>query len=470
MPVTTTRPLPWPQPRISSTARANGSAIGPSRRVARASSAAASVRTSAAGCRRSCFAIALIAAASSAFDVNSLRAVTGSGFRQAPVSAPLFLSSSLTAALPRTMEKERSIPLKRNTIVLFAVLFILAIFAWAGWANWEYRQQAAEKLLASAAKGELVPDPASGVPKYKSPFMGKPAPAFALEDLSGKKVSLASYKGKAVLINFWATWCGPCKIETPWLIELRNKYAGQGFEILGISTEGDDLKKDDKAGWAKDKAAIAKFVAAGEGAVPDPRRWRQPQPGLRRPRRHAHLLLRRPQGNRRRRADGPNLGERHRVQYQEGARELVSRTCFAGSFRAFLQTSPALKGHGFSRADRDLERMWALAAEGISEPATNLIEVFSKLHSGEMNRGSIPMLEIMKIDSIHSRRGPRPGHAARSQPELRPKAAPSSRTTPSSICFPSRSPFPPAKRARSTCTSASRQACTSTPTHPAKTI
>jgi thiol-disulfide isomerase/thioredoxin len=159
------------------------------------------------------------------------------------------------------MEKERSIPLKRNTIVLFVVLFILAIFGWAGWANWEYRQQSAEKLLASAAKGELVPDVATGALKYSSPFMGKPAPAFVLEDLNGKKVSLESYKGKAVLINFWATWCGPCKIETPWLIELRNKYAGQGFEILGISTEGDDLAKDDKAGWAKDKAAIAKFVA-----------------------------------------------------------------------------------------------------------------------------------------------------------------------------------------------------------------
>jgi cytochrome c biogenesis protein CcmG/thiol:disulfide interchange protein DsbE len=158
--------------------------------------------------------------------------------------------------------------LKRNTVVLFAVLFILAIFGWAGWANWEYRQQAAEKLLASAAKGELVPDANGGMPKYLSPFMDKTAAAFTLEDLSGRKVSLDSYKGKAVLINFWATWCGPCKIETPWLIELRNKYASQGFEILGISTEGDDLNKDDKAGWAKDKAAIAKFVS--EEKVPYP--------------------------------------------------------------------------------------------------------------------------------------------------------------------------------------------------------
>jgi thiol-disulfide isomerase/thioredoxin len=149
---------------------------------------------------------------------------------------------------------------KRNTIVLTVVLFILAIFAWAGWANWKYRQQAAERRLASAAKGELVADASGNTPQYVSPLKGKPAPDFTLQDLSGKKVSLADFKGKAVLINFWATWCGPCKVETPWLIELRNQYAAKGFEVLGISTEGDDLKPGDKEGWAKDKAAIAKFV------------------------------------------------------------------------------------------------------------------------------------------------------------------------------------------------------------------
>jgi len=149
---------------------------------------------------------------------------------------------------------------KRNTIVLSVVLFILAIFAWAGWANWKYRQQAAEKRLASAAKGELVADASGNVPQYVSPLKGKPAPDFTLQDLSGKKVSLADFKGKALLINFWATWCGPCKVETPWLVELRNQYAAKGFEVLGISAEGDDLQPSDKEGWAKDKAAIAKFV------------------------------------------------------------------------------------------------------------------------------------------------------------------------------------------------------------------
>jgi cytochrome c biogenesis protein CcmG/thiol:disulfide interchange protein DsbE len=137
----------------------------------------------------------------------------------------------------------------------------LAAFAWAGWANWEYRKQAAEKRLASAAKAELVADGSGSgdLPHFVSPLMSHPAPDFTLEDLSGKKVSLASYRGKAVLINFWATWCGPCKIETPWLVELRNQYASKGFEILGVSL--DDLDPDDKREFAQEKRDIAKFAA-----------------------------------------------------------------------------------------------------------------------------------------------------------------------------------------------------------------
>jgi cytochrome c biogenesis protein CcmG/thiol:disulfide interchange protein DsbE len=145
--------------------------------------------------------------------------------------------------------------LKRNTLVLTVVLFILSTFAWAGWANYEYRKQAADRMLASVAQGELVLDPESGTAQYRSPLKGKLAPPFVLEDLNGKKVSLASYKGKAVLINFWATWCAPCKIETPWIIELRNQYASQGFEVLGISA--DDLNRDDPKELAKDKMEIA---------------------------------------------------------------------------------------------------------------------------------------------------------------------------------------------------------------------
>ncbi len=155
--------------------------------------------------------------------------------------------------------------MKRNTIVLGITLFILATFAWAGWANWEYRKQAAERALASASHADLIPAATGSanpgdVPQEISPLLGKPAPDFTLPNLGGNDVSLSTFKGKPLLINFWATWCGPCKIETPWLVELQNEYAAQGFTIVGISTEGDDLKPGDNEGWAHDKAAIAKFV------------------------------------------------------------------------------------------------------------------------------------------------------------------------------------------------------------------
>jgi cytochrome c biogenesis protein CcmG/thiol:disulfide interchange protein DsbE len=144
--------------------------------------------------------------------------------------------------------------------VLGVTLLILATFAWAGWANWEYRQQQAEKTATAGVQATLEKGETADAMLTSSPLLGKPAPEFKLEDLNGKPVTLADYKGKALLINFWATWCGPCKLETPWIVELRNQYADKGFEVLGIDSEGDDLKADDKDGFAKQKESVAKFA------------------------------------------------------------------------------------------------------------------------------------------------------------------------------------------------------------------
>src|SRR5436853_7553889 len=76
------------------------------------------------------------------------------------------------------------------------------------------------------------------------------APDFSLESLDGKNMSLSDLRGKAVLLNFWATWCGPCKIETPWLVELQNEYGSQGLQVVGIAM--DDSGKDDIEKFAKD--------------------------------------------------------------------------------------------------------------------------------------------------------------------------------------------------------------------------
>ncbi|HTB13541.1 MAG TPA: TlpA disulfide reductase family protein [Bryobacteraceae bacterium] len=67
----------------------------------------------------------------------------------------------------------------------------------------------------------------------------KPAPDFTLKDSDGKQVKLSDYKGKVVLLNFWATWCGPCKIEIPWFMDFEQTYKDKNFAVLGVSLDED---------------------------------------------------------------------------------------------------------------------------------------------------------------------------------------------------------------------------------------
>ena len=66
---------------------------------------------------------------------------------------------------------------------------------------------------------------------------GQAAPDFTLEALDGKTVHLSDFRGKGVLLNFWATWCQPCKIEMPWFAELQKQYGPQGLQIVGIAMD-----------------------------------------------------------------------------------------------------------------------------------------------------------------------------------------------------------------------------------------
>ena len=63
------------------------------------------------------------------------------------------------------------------------------------------------------------------------------APNFTLQDLQGNDVSLEQFRGKVVLVNFWATWCGPCEIEMPWFIEFQQKYGARGFTLVGLAMD-----------------------------------------------------------------------------------------------------------------------------------------------------------------------------------------------------------------------------------------
>lgn len=115
--------------------------------------------------------------------------------------------------------------LKSNCIPHFVATLILAAVALA----FSSAQSAA---AASAAVAPSKDDP----PTLRFVKNPDPAPEFALNDLTGKPLSISSFRGKVLLLNFWATWCGPCRSEIPGLIELQAKY-GDRLQIVGLSTD-----------------------------------------------------------------------------------------------------------------------------------------------------------------------------------------------------------------------------------------
>src|SRR5436190_884243 len=104
--------------------------------------------------------------------------------------------------------------------------------------------------LTGAAAGCSSPEASVKAAAVKPATQRKQAPEFALKDSNGTTVHLSDYKGKVVLLNFWATWCGPCKVEIPWFIEFEQQFKDRGFAVLGVSM--------DEGGWDPVKEYIAK--------------------------------------------------------------------------------------------------------------------------------------------------------------------------------------------------------------------
>jgi thiol-disulfide isomerase/thioredoxin len=125
----------------------------------------------------------------------------------------------------------------RKAVLLLVMSAGIALVVWSGVRNIRDRRHAAE--LAPASRVTLVPDgsAASDTTATASPLRGKSAPQFTLVDLSGKKISLADFKGHPFVLNFWATYCAPCKLEMPWLEEFSHTYSAQGFKVVGITDD-----------------------------------------------------------------------------------------------------------------------------------------------------------------------------------------------------------------------------------------
>ena len=160
----------------------------------------------------------------------------------------------------------------RKVLVLGVMIVGIALMVWAGVHNLSARRRAMQK--AEENHVELLPGKAGQPGQVAGPdddegeepsLRGKAAPVFTLTTLDGKKVSLNDYKGKAVLVNFWATWCGPCQVEMPWFEEFEKKYAGQGLVILGVVDDVDAGK--DAITRVAGKAGVTYPILMSDGKI-----------------------------------------------------------------------------------------------------------------------------------------------------------------------------------------------------------
>jgi peroxiredoxin len=135
---------------------------------------------------------------------------------------------------------------KRNVIVLAVVAAVVALMLFTG-VRMARTNAATVKMRSVGKNGSVAPD-------------------FELKSLDGKQVRLSDYRGKAVLLNFWATWCAPCKIEMPWFVELQKEYGPEGLQIVGVAM--DDATPKEIADFAKEMG-VNYPVLIGKEAVGD---------------------------------------------------------------------------------------------------------------------------------------------------------------------------------------------------------
>lgn len=146
--------------------------------------------------------------------------------------------------------------MNRNVIVVLCVVVAITGLLLLG------KRASKPPESANAAANMQGPPPSAG-----DPAKGSVAPVFELKSIpDGKATKLDSFRGKAVLLNFWATWCGPCKIEMPWLVDLQKKYGPQGLQIVGVAM--DDTSDKEIADFAH-KMGVNYVVLKGTEKVGD---------------------------------------------------------------------------------------------------------------------------------------------------------------------------------------------------------
>jgi len=128
-------------------------------------------------------------------------------------------------------------PDKKANFFMPAFMFLLAGIA--GFSLFQFTQQTEQ------TKTTVVAEPTGKkAGASKNPLLGSRRPETVLPDLEGVERNISEWDGKVLLVNFWATWCPPCLREIPAFMELREKYADRGFEVLGIAIDTPDLVRN----------------------------------------------------------------------------------------------------------------------------------------------------------------------------------------------------------------------------------
>jgi cytochrome c biogenesis protein CcmG/thiol:disulfide interchange protein DsbE len=160
--------------------------------------------------------------------------------------------------------------------IAFTVL-VLSLFAAFGISSCSSNDEKREAPAPVARNNESAPPVAPAAP---APMVTLPASITdaELRAVSGAPIKLSTYNGKVLLVNLWATWCGPCRLETPELVKLHKEFRSQGVEIVGLSTENPDASADKvrefvhnfdvdyRIGWATADVAIT--LMQGRDAIP----------------------------------------------------------------------------------------------------------------------------------------------------------------------------------------------------------
>ena len=117
--------------------------------------------------------------------------------------------------------------MRKKTILVSVAVLIISMILITGCGKQEQTEQTGQKTEQSKASAQNN--------TMQEKFIGSEAPEFELETLTGEKVTLEQFEGKVVLLNFWATWCPPCKKEIPALDKMHSEHKSRGLEVVGVT-------------------------------------------------------------------------------------------------------------------------------------------------------------------------------------------------------------------------------------------